>query len=308
MVKPKTCCISWYWNQKGCLHWSWQWIYFHFFLICFKCFPFLCDCGSLIIMFNSTVISWQMDLFYFFSLYFSVLLLQNVLDLKLTTAIIFNMLQHKHCRVDGYRDMITNLFWKHSWKLKDMKRKSLSLCCFCCLLVVRDVLTEVFGYVLAFNSHETSWFVWPRLSFLFCVLLENSGHLGLGFTGTPTFCRWNTQLPGFNQRRLIFFQVKKKKVMVKTISEAPRLLQFCFCHLASKRNVFQWKLSMNGRFVRQLCSEAQLHGQCMGPACQHRYASGSEVGWNGRPVRCGHCLGKLSCTLNPNQFFLPELS
>lgn len=38
---------------------------------------------------------------------------------------------------------------------------------------------------------------------------------------------------------LFFSRLKKKKVMVKTISEAPRLLQFCFCHLASKRNVFQ---------------------------------------------------------------------
>lgn len=38
----------------------------------------------------------------------------------------------------------------------------MSLSFFCCLLLIRNVLTEVFGYVFALNFHViTPRFVWP---------------------------------------------------------------------------------------------------------------------------------------------------
>lgn len=99
----------------------------------------------------------------------------------------------------------------------------MSLRFFCCPLLIRNMFTEIFGYVFAWNFHVIihgfAWPVLPVLCLIFWVL-ECSGHLGHSFIETLLENKnrpcWKTKILSYldlKQGRFIYFS---RKIMVKT--------------------------------------------------------------------------------------------
>lgn len=209
------------------------------------------------------------------------------------------------------------MFWKHSWKSKDLRRKSTSLSLFCCLLLIRNVLTEVFGCVVALNFH-----VWPgngaasSLS-LYSVSSWSAPAIWVPvFTGTPRF-HWKTKILhylGLKQGRLIYFS-RKITVKMCLICGVSRPLRFCYCCQEHRRSFFQSKVRMNIEYVRSgnwtALRWTKYHGQWLARnACAQALAAytdlfqgdkqrESEVGGqlNEAAVGIDQCLGNWEYTL-----------